>query len=325
MLDLRKKLGELTGFVKGSVAEGLYNLRAGIQETSTTAVTAVGNAVIDNVAAPILDAKDAYDKKVRQDKALATPPVSGPITKTLTRNLEGLPPISTVVDPGDSNFSDTQAASAINSVQPQIPPVVEEPKLNTQTELGKKKFTLGSDITKDKLVFQEHKVGNGIPYVKTDNGKVSILDIAKNLEVNPPEKPIKRLVISDPEEGIHIIDTPEKLSIANEIKAITDKIAPEYTNYLLKLAQKEGLYNSSAFRGEKDNPGGGDDRGIFQINSKSFPDVTKEMADDLRFSILWAISRIESGTPKKGDGRYTGQEVWIADPAARRSSITIED
>ena len=98
MLDLRKKLGELTGFVKGSVAEGLNNLRAGIQETATTAVTAVGNAVIDNVATPILDAKDAYDKKVRQDVALAKPPVITMGNKTMTRNAEGLPPVMTPLE-----------------------------------------------------------------------------------------------------------------------------------------------------------------------------------------------------------------------------------
>ena len=121
-----------------------------------------------------------------------------------------------------------------------------------------------------------------------------------------------------------MIDTPEKLSIANQIKAIADEVAPEYTNYLLKLAQKEGGFNTKAFRGEKDNPGGGDDRGIFQINSKSFPTITNEMAQDVKFSVLWAISLIESTTPKKGDGRYSGQEKWMADPAVRRSSIIIE-
>ena len=131
-------------------------------------------------------------------------------------------------------------------------------------------------------------------------------------------------MITDPEEGTYVIDTPEKLSIANEIKAIADDIAPEYTNYLLKLAQKEGGYDRKANRPEDQNPGGGVDRGIFQINSKFFPTVTDEMAQDIKFSVLWAISLIESGNPKKGDGTRTGQEKWIADPAVRRSTISIE-
>ena len=147
MLDLRKKLGELTGVVKGSIAEGLNNLRAGIQETATTAVNAVGNAVIDNVATPILDAKDAHDKKVRQDKALAAPPVSGPITKTITRNAEGLPPVSTIIDAGDSNFSETQVASVVNAAQPQIPPVVEEPIVKEAAPLEKDNELFRKGIT----------------------------------------------------------------------------------------------------------------------------------------------------------------------------------
>ena len=180
------------------------------------------------------------------------------------------------------------------------------------------------EFTKDDLTFQEEGVGSGIPVVKTADGYKNISDIYKTFELPEQANPIKRIVINDPDEGEYIIDTPEKLAVANTIKSVADKVAPEYTEYLLKLAQKEGIYKADQFRGEEKNPGGGDDQGIFQINSKSFPSVTKEMANDVVFSTLWAISLINSQTPVAGDGKRTGQEKWIANEAVKRSSITIE-
>jgi len=180
------------------------------------------------------------------------------------------------------------------------------------------------EFTKDDLTFQEEGVGSGIPVVKTADGYKNISDIYKTFELPEQANPIKRIVINDPDEGEYIIDTPEKLAIANTIKSVADKVAPEYTEYLLKLAQKEGIYKADQFRGEKKNPGGGDDQGIFQINSKFFPSVTQEMANDVVFSTLWAISLINSQTPVAGDGKRTGQEKWIANEAVKRSSITIE-
>ncbi len=195
---------------------------------------------------------------------------------------------------------------------------------STDPEADAKAVVSTGAVKKENLVFQESNVGNGIPYVKQGDKAVPISEVAKSYVPPKPAQPINKIVITDPEEGTYVIDTPEKLSIANEIKAIADDIAPEYTNYLLKLAQKEGGYDRKAIRPEDQNPGGGVDRGIFQINSKFFPTVTDEMAQDIKFSVLWAISLIESANPKKGDGARTGQEKWIADPAVRRSTISIE-
>lgn len=166
---------------------------------------------------------------------------------------------------------------------------------------------------KDNIVFQESGVGSGIPYVDTGTERVRI----DQLDFNPPEtQRIKRLIIKNKRSGeVNVIEDPEKVSIANEIKRYSDAVAPEYTDYLLRLAQREGVYDRKARNyngsttGEK-----GVDRGIFQINSKHFPDVTDAMADDVKFSVLWALSLIEAGK----------QDKWYADPHVKDSVTDIE-
>lgn len=214
-------------------------------------------------------------------------------------------------------FDGNEQEASVLETQPEVvEPVITQEASDNITEQPR--------FTKDSIIFQEHGIGDGLPYLKQEGKKVSLKELYKTYQLRPLQKPINKITINDPEEGTYVIDTPEKLSIAHEIKAIADEIAPEYTNYLLKLAQKEGGYKRDAFRAAKDNPGGGDDMGIFQINSKSFPSVTRELANDVRFATLWAIALINSANPKKGDNVYSGQEKWMANESVKRSSINIE-
>lgn len=165
-------------------------------------------------------------------------------------------------------------------------------------------------ITKDNLVFQESGVNSGIPYVETDAGRKRIDEI----DFRPPvTRPIKRIKINDPREGHSFtVDQPEQLEVANQIKAISDAVAPEYTDYLLRLARYEGVYNVKQRNVNRKD--GSVDRGIFQINNKYFPEVTDEMADDLTFATLWAIAAIEAGK----------QNRWVADRYVKKATTAIE-
>jgi len=127
----------------------------------------------------------------------------------------------------------------------------------------------------------------------------------------PKETPIsiKSLSITDGNQTWNI-EGEDKMKIANRIKYITDKINPSYTNYLLKLANFEGVYDDKQTNKNSD---GSVDRGIFQINSKAFPQITSEMANDLDFSILWAISLIDAGK----------QHKWVANDKSKVSKITL--
>jgi len=208
-----------------------------------------------------------------------------------------------------------QAANVIDAVEPEGP---KEEKVVQIETVQEKEARENPPIQKEDLVFQEATVGDGLPYIKTDGETKSIKDVYKTYKPEP-KREIKPFVVNDPQEGKFVVKDPEQLAIANEIAAVADNVAPEYTSYLLRLAAKEGVYNREAFRGEKENPGGGNDRGIFQINDKFFPTVTDEMANDVTFSTLWAISLIESG----GESGGQGQKKWVANEAVLRS--TIED
>ncbi len=362
MLDFSKKLKELTGGVVGSVSENLNTLRAnvgsGLKKVGGAAALAAGvttrssgltSTGIESLSGtkPKEQPEDTTDQ-MEIDAQKNMNRVTGYASDELGNRLERLPleerlqiakespealsellndeerKLVTVETVEDKNIID-KAKRILSGKDKEIKVTVPvEPKeVRIATSPTPLEVKPGS-ITKDNLVFQESNVGNGIPYVKKDEKIVPISEVAKTYTPPKVTKPIKKIVITDPEEGQYVIDTPEKLAIANQIKAIADDIAPEYTNYLLKLAQKEGGYDHKAIRPEDQNPGGGVDRGIFQINSKFFPTVTDEMAQDIKFSVLWAISLIENGNPKKGDGKRTGQEKWIADEAVRRSTIEIE-
>lgn len=362
MLDLRKKLSELTGNVAGSVADKLNNLRAtagdGLKKlggaatlaagvaTRSTSLTASGiesltgtkpveAAAIDTNQQEIDAQKNASRLTGYASDELGNPKERLPLDERLQIAKESPDTLNELLDDEERKLVTVETIDDKNLIEKakrilsgkgkeQVVTVPVEPKEVRITTSPTPMDVKPGTIKKEDLVFQESNVGNGLPYVKKDDKVLPISEVAKSY--TPPEvkQPIKRIVITDPKEGQYVIDTPEKLAIANQIKAIADDIAPEYTNYLLKLAQKEGVYDHKAIRPEDQNPGGGVDRGIFQINSKFFPTVTDEMAQDIKFSVLWAISLIENGNPKKGDGKRTGQEKWIADEAVRRSSIEIE-
>lgn len=327
-IDLRKTLfGE-----KRSLREKLADLIIGSREVKyTKGEKATEVLERPDIISRLKGDKDRYYLNTGEEdpnKIKAPLETINPITPKIET-----PPTTPIAEPRKENLfnkarakvenlfdGNEQEATVIESTTPPKTAPLPEPEVPVPASVD----VQSSPITKDSLVFQESTIGDGLPYVKTKEGVKSISEIYKTYKPKPVEKPIKKIVINDPQEGTYVIDTPEKLDIANQIKAIADEVAPEYTDYLLKLAQKEGGYNHKSTRPEEQNPGGGVDRGIFQINSKAFPTVTDEMAQDVRFSVLWAISLIESASPKKGDNRFTGQEKWMADPAVRRSSIIIE-
>jgi hypothetical protein len=173
-------------------------------------------------------------------------------------------------------------------------------------------------ITKEQLKFQESSQGyRGMPYLQ-NNADEPFLD---EIDYTPPAvtQPLKRIVIEDPrdakakdteKQGV-VIEDPEQLKVFNTIKAVADEVAPEYTDYLLRLAWYEGRGNPT---NRNDNGEKGTDRGIFQINNKSFPDVPDEFADDPVKSTLWAISLIEAGK----------QDKWVANKHVLKSKIKYE-
>lgn len=173
-------------------------------------------------------------------------------------------------------------------------------------------------LKKDQIRFQESNPGfRGMPYIQKDGESVFLDEY--EYTPPPPRKRITRLKISDPRDatakpterqGVVITD-PKQLEVANTIKAVADDVAPEYTDYLLRLAWYEGRYNP---QNRLDNGERGVDRGIFQINSKAFPDVPDEVADDPVKATLWAISAIEAGK----------QGRWVADKYVRQANTDIQ-
>lgn len=166
-----------------------------------------------------------------------------------------------------------------------------------------------TSIDKSKLVFQEYGVNSGIPYVDDPDKRVRI----DELDFDPPEtKKIKKISIKDAREGhSKEITDPEELAVANEIKRVADAVAPEYTDYLLRLGSYEGLMKRNT---RNDNGDKGIDRGVFQINNKAFPQIPDEFADDVKKATLWAIALIEAGK----------QDKWMADKYVRDAKAEIE-
>ena len=194
----------------------------------------------------------------------------------------------------------------------QEPELLVKPEQETQQERRLK----STDIR-----FQESQPGfRGMPYI--GEGEDSKFLDEYEFEPTPVTNPITSLQIEDPrdatadefsQQGVTITD-PEQLKVFNTIKSVADEVAPEYTDYLMRLAWYEGRGNA---QNRLDNGERGVDRGIFQINSKSFPDVPDEFADDPVKSTLWAISAIESGN----------QEKWRADEYVKnaKTNITYSD
>lgn len=172
-------------------------------------------------------------------------------------------------------------------------------------------------LTAADLKFQETQTGfRGMPYVQK-NGESKFLD-EYDFKPTPNKNRMTRLEITDPRDATQpdtnqqgvVIDDPEQLKVFDTIRSVSNEIAPEYTDYLMRLAWYEGRGNAQnrLHNGEK-----GVDRGIFQINSKSFPDVPDEFADDPVKATMWAISAIESGNQNK----------WVADKYVKNAKTKI--
>lgn len=156
--------------------------------------------------------------------------------------------------------------------------------------------TGGGDLTVKSLKFSE----NGIPYFWMGKRPYYIDKLHLN---TAPIKPIKKLIIDDArgDKYSRIITDPEKLKVAQQIARISNTVAPEYTNYLLRLAEYEGTLNPKEMNVNKKDKSV--DRGVFQINNKAFPQITDEKAQNIEFATLWAISLIQAGK----------QHKWVAD------------
>ncbi len=159
---------------------------------------------------------------------------------------------------------------------------------------------------------------NDIPTVHTTNGKILPLDkVSLNIEPQPLSSLSYTHEIGKKDgkpitEDVPVTD-PNKLRQAAQIKAIGDSINPDYTNYLLKTGVNEGNLNptqrnynfndgtASTSLSDASKHGGvaSVDRGLFQINSKAFPQITDAMADNPEFATLWAISLIDAGKQSK--------------------------
>lgn len=220
------------------------------------------------------------------------------------------------------------AMTTANSTNPVLPKKNEftytkpEPEIKEPIKFGLPEYDTLSQprkITKEMLKFQDSSPGfRGMSYVE-EGDKTTFLD-EFDYQAPPVKEPIKRIEIQDPrdatapdtnKQGV-VIEDPERLALANTIKAVADEVAPEYTDYLLRLAWYEGRYGSKTENKNEEEKGV--DRGVFQINNKAFPDVPDEFAQDPVKSTLWAISVIESGNQKK----------WIADPFVKNAKISYE-
>lgn len=180
-----------------------------------------------------------------------------------------------------------------------------------------------------KIAFSE----NSVPIAHLADGSLKPID---NLAVNYNPTPIQSLTYTIPagkKEGKMLADTvtitnPAKLQAASTIKAVADSINPDYTNYLLKLANNEGALNPKQ-RNYNFNDGtastditqavhhGGVssvDRGIFQINNKAFPKIPDSIADDPQKATMWAISLIDAGKQSK----------WVANQKTKDTKVTYE-
>ena len=78
-----------------------------------------------------------------------------------------------------------------------------------------------------------------------------------------------------------------------KVKKIAEDNDFKWISYLKLLADCEGEFNE--FSVNCINPGGGIDRGAFQINSKWHPEVSDECAFNLKCATEWTIMRIENG------------------------------
>lgn len=89
------------------------------------------------------------------------------------------------------------------------------------------------------------------------------------------------------------------LSVEEEVRMIAERENFQYTDYLVKLAECEsGL--DPLIRGDS-----GLSRGLFQINSYYWPDVSDECAFNVECSTLWTMEKINEGK----QGLWTCNEI----------------
>jgi hypothetical protein len=113
---------------------------------------------------------------------------------------------------------------------------------------------------------------------------ISLGVIAPPQVVYAEEKPVIALVAP----YVETVFTPE-LPVES-LEEMADRIAIEHkiaTSTLRNLVWSESRWDIKA-----DN---GFDRGLVQINRKSWPDITDEMAFDPEFSLNWAAEKVASG------------------------------
>jgi hypothetical protein len=174
---------------------------------------------------------------------------------------------------------------------------------------------------------------NAIPTANLSDGTIKPIDQV-NLDVQPhPLTSISYSIPRGTKDGVaqtekQTITDPSALKVAGTIKAVADQVNPDYTNYLLKLANNEGVlkadqrnYNfkdgkSSTNPADAAHHGGVDsvDRGVFQINSKAFPHISDAVADDPARAALWAIGLIDAGKQSK----------WMANDRSKETKISYQ-
>ncbi len=176
------------------------------------------------------------------------------------------------------------------------------------------KTTEASEISQiDKLQITPKRISKlnfSEKYIPTATIDGKNIPIDKIDMVLPEKSTIKKIIITKSDGKKEEITNERQLIIASKIKAISDRINPKYTNYLIKTAFNESSLGTSTTNVNKNYS---TDNGVFQINDKSFPQINKELANDLGFATLWAISLIEAGKQKR----------WSSNSKSRSSKIEI--
>lgn len=233
--------------------------------------------------------------------------------------------------PQSANVSEAGKAVGETSItigEPQITRA-KEPTIQTEATIGQ-----GPTYTAKDFVWQE---GKFMPYMKLPDGEIKEIKDFQTSDFVPLSSPIQKITITENGET-HEITDPKRLEVANQIAMVARAVAPEYENYLLRLANFEGLLEKDTrnymannkvknSRGRKvqfssrnvedmDAHGGlwSTDRGVFQINDAAFPAISDEIADDPVRATLFVISAIEAGKQKK----------WLADERTKNAQLTYE-
>ena len=272
---------------------------------------------------------------------------AGSFRENLSRN------VGTAVDKGRSAFG--AARDAISGLRPeeQIASVQERQEdrdvytdpdiVDKDAESTFKRDTEQETISRPRIQFSEKDLrwqeGQYMPYVADPNAEGGFREISEfQIDDFPQNTPIKNIEITEPDGQVHKLDG-EQLEVANEIARVADAVAPQWTDYLIRLANFEGLsrkdtrlymahdtyineegeevHHRSRNIEDMDKWGGhwSTDRGVFQINDHFFPSIPDEIADDPVRATLFVISGIQA---KKQE------QLWHADQRAKAAKTNIE-